>query len=476
MFSDKSLINSHAVDGETNWPFYLIAFLVTFLFVSWSAINFFVSGMRFGIIANAVMLMSLAYAFHKSRAEALILFYLLNILIGPFIFVDMSFAGLNYISRFDMFVTYVISIILLRSRDFMEIITKKSNLLLVFLLSFIGVIDLLLEFNLDKIDKYYGTMSYIVQAVVITYLFKKIYHARINLPAAIPRIMLLFLFLHLAISFIQLFIPIPIRSNYEYSSMFISGIEVRRPSGLLGTAFVYGPVTLMLFLYCYIVVSEYWKIILRKLLPLIVIICSISSRTVALGTVCYCFLLLFSRSNKIIKFILVTVFTLSVALTFVFALSGLLMLGDQSNNTKILLTYLTIQEYLFNSSFYQKVFGHGLDSSSYIANQIPEFLGSLFLNVSYDNRIDNEDQFLIHNVYLQILYEFGIVLFAVYIYPIIKSFKIVINTNKAKMINYIFVVIAVNYFLHNGLFHPFILISALLVQQFSIKKDIGVYI
>lgn len=474
MFSEKSLIHSHTVIEETNWSFYLMAFLVAFLFVSWSAINFFVSGMRFGIIANAIMLMSLAYAFHKSRTEALILFYLLNTLIGPFVFVDMSSAGLNYISRFDMFITYIISLLIIRSQEFMEVITKKSILLLVFLLAFIGIIDLLLDFNFDKIDKYYGIMSYIFQAIVITYLLKKIYFIRNSLPAIIPKIMLLILFLHLAISFLQLFIMIPIRSNYEYSAIFISGLEVRRPSGLLGTAFVYGPVTLMLFLYCYIAANEYWKTILRRLLPVIVIISAISTRTVAIGTIFYCIMLLFSRSSKFIRFAIVLILILSFSMAFRLDIAGLLTL-DQSSNTKVLLTYLTIKEYLFNSSFYQIIFGHGLDSSSYIANQIPEFLDSLFLNVSYDNNIDNKEQFLIHNVYLQILYEFGIVLFAVYSYAIIKSFKIVINANKAKMINYIFVVISVNYLLHNGLFHPFILISALLVQQFSIKKGIGVY-
>ncbi|EGR2143997.1 hypothetical protein DYS14_10870 [Vibrio parahaemolyticus] len=139
-----------------------------------------------------------------------------------------------------------------------------------------------------------------------------------------------------------------------------------------------------------------------------------------------------------------------------------LFLVDQSNSTKLLLWYLTLKEFFFNSTFTQLLFGHGIDSASYISLALPNFVNELSFDAVYDNRVDLREGFPIHNVYVQTLFEHGILVFFAVIVPVFKSIQYSLKRDTDLFLVFLLLTIFFQYLLHNGIFAVYLYLICLI--------------
>jgi hypothetical protein len=424
---------------------YMLFFILLFVFV-----NIKISHMSFiGVFVNlfSVGLISILSIKHK-RLDLLFFFFMLNILIGPFIFLNLYEIGIINFGRLDYLITnFVILYLILNNHKF----SKSFFIFFIFLfLSFL--FDK--EFFIIKLDLYYGYFSKIFLGYLFFYFWKNIDNFINNITYKLFIYVLLF---HLLLSIIQFIYPLYLRTGSIEASLHIFGVLVNRPLGLFESSYVYAVNTSFLLYMIYIYnKNENKNIVFIFLLILQLIIGFISARSALLATILYFISLFLAHRLFYIRILYVTIGVLFLLYLIIFNYT--IFLQDQSNSTKFLLWYLTLNDFINNSTIFEILFGHGINSASMIANELPSFTSSLEFSVLYDNRIDDFPWlgFLIHNVYIQILYENGLLLFLFIMIGFFKIFTFILKEKKFLFLNLLFFIIFFQFFLHNGMYSSYI--------------------
>ena len=364
----------------------------------------------------------------NARAADIILFILAtNFLLGPFGFLGNYCREYLVLQRVDYFAGFVLLLCYISDRKILRYIALPifvfglGNTFLWFTGKH-GFLELLSDFIL--IGSLISLAVFLLTETIKDTLIRRC-------------IKVLFL-VHIAVSAIQLIVPISLRGT-ELTTLY----GYYRPTGLLEWSYTYGVTTVLLFWIAYRPNLLHVKPYLSLLTMLLSII---STRTVLLGGI----LTLVISRLKFVGAILIIAFAILIIL-----MPGLL---DQSNQTKVLLAYLVVSDFVI-SPWTDIIFGHGLGSAAELVNSNQFAVLQYSSNLLYDNRIDNGDGFPIHNVFLEILFDRGAVVFGVFL--LIFSFtaiKLIRASNLTSL--FIFSVIVTNYLLHNGFYTaPFFILS-----------------
>lgn len=401
----------------------------------------------FGVVINTIPIFIFLSLINHDLKHVLFLVFFLNLAIGPFFVVNLYQIDMPQVGRFDFFVFNIYATYLLYRNVF-----SKNNTIILYLLFCLVV--LFFEFIFDqlslyaRIDIYYGYFSRILQGIVIYFIYSE---SRSNFPNVVKIVTTIVILLHLFLSITQFLFPLYIRSGTAEAGLTFGGFVINRPTGLFESSFVYGVNTIFLcFFYLRVVgFSRFSKFVVL----LLVGISLLSTRSNVLSLLISLFVFYFSSS----KFRISIFYLLMVSfLIFTFS-NNLLIHADQSNTTKFLLWYLTFSNFVHESTFFSLLFGHGVLSSENIASSLPDFVADLAYNVTYDNRVDDGyTSFPIHNVYLQMLYENGLSIFILFIGLILTALHKCVSYEKSFITIILIFTIFVNYFLHNGLFSPFL--------------------
>jgi hypothetical protein len=442
---------------------YKLALIYIPLLMVYIYFNKTISLMTFpGIAINMIGLTIIILLIFSKKLELLFLFFIFNILLGPFLIFNFSQVDFTTLGRLDYLVANTLMLYFIQK--------KYTNTKFVLLINILLFTSMLFNYNSthENISKYYAYISNISIGFVFYYFWmnKEIFNKRYVL-----QIIYSLLIIHLALSIIQFYYPLFLRVSSIQAVFFVYGYHLNRPLGLLGASYVYGLSTIfvLMFYYHYKNKITYFD---KHFIFFFIIMSSIATRTVLLGLIFYILYLIFIKLSKIKKLLFLT-FIIGISTYFIIFNYQLLFL-NQSNSTKLLLWYLTLKDIFHNSSLLQILFGHGIASSELIANQLPDFVSNMLFEARYDNRVDSGsgEGFPIHNIYIQMLYENGIFVFVFISYYILKIFKNVAGYKLKGLDVFLLFLITVNYFLHNGIYSNmlFFIIFTFLDKRSYIKR------
>lgn len=356
------------------------------------------------------------------KAEDITLgFIFVNMLLGPFIFGALKIDGFEFLFQLDNYLGIVLLLYLIYAG-----IYKVQILLLCGSLALSSLVQLYLGHQ-----PLMAALHDLLLVLSIVGIAGFVAWHRVESPLILKAMITAFA-VHILISFVQFFVPITLRGN-ELAT--IAGFN--RPVGLLEWSYTYGITTITLL----------W-IILRALeryppylLHFFAIFSSISTRSVILGYGVWLLL----RKNFYLSVLLILGLVVFLVVNY--------QLIDQSNQTKLLLAGVILLSYS-DGSLIQQLFGYGAESASDVVNT-PFFQILLSATeLSYDNRIDTQDSFPAHNVFMQILYERGIIAFLVMGGMFLRHLR-KYSLSSQDLALYFTSVVALNYLLHNG-FYTFI--------------------
>lgn len=422
------------------------------------AINVFISGMSLiGSIINIIPIFLLHPKLNLPGFDKFFLFFVFNILLGPFILVNLDELGLVNLGRIDYFVGNIILIYYLLIQSVYKI--RRSEFVFIIVLSIFLLFGFIIDPNelVYKINVFYGFYSKLSIAFFFYILISRV---ELISHTMVKKVVFLFVFLHLSLSIVQLFYPIYIRVGSIEAGIHIGGVLFNRPLGFFESSFVYGVHTIFL---CFVFIKLCGRSRINDIIVfLLCLISFLSTRSALLAFLVFIFILIIRNNNNYFKTSIILITTI-VVLNFSYNNIEMLLI-DQSNSTKLLLWYLTLKEYLFNSDFVQIIFGHGVGSSSNISLELPNFVSNLNFDTVYDNRVDLKEGFPIHNVYVQILFEHGIFIFLAIIIPVIKSLIFVIRKDTDLFLSFLILTIFFQYLLHNGMFAVYLLLLCFIGQ------------
>ena len=319
---------------------------------------------------------------------------------------------------------------------------------------------------LEFFDVWFGIAGRIAIGLVLVMLVKAIinnFNGFSGQASEWVGIILLSLFIfHIVFSYLQLLVPITLRSNSIDSGLNLFGYNFMRPVGFLEASYVYGSNT----------VGFWWILNLvrggqnsRFLIFLIIIALPVSflgTRSIALGLVLFLILYL-SGISKNLKYILLPSIIIIFLLVIPFNLIEILNTVDQSNSTKILLGYQLIFTWISDFPSYESFLGYGFDQASLLAaNHDFGILASLY-EASYDNRINNGLGFPVHNVYLQLLFEYGLFSFIAVIWLIWRGLVNILLRRIDSPTAFFWCISVTHYAVHNGIFSPLLILPLLIV-------------
>ena len=188
----------------------------------------------------------------------------------------------------------------------------------------------------------------------------------------------------------------------------------------------------------------------------------LGTRSIALGLVLFLILYL-SGISKNLKYILLPSIIIIFLLVIPFNLIEILNTVDQSNSTKILLGYQLIFTWISDFPSYESFLGYGFDQASLLAaNNDFGILASLY-EASYDNRINNGLGFPVHNVYLQLLFEYGLFSFIAVIWLIWRGLVNILLRRIDSPTAFFWCISVTHYAVHNGIFSPLLILPLLIV-------------
>jgi hypothetical protein len=440
--------------------FYIFIFFISFLSI---AVNIKISGMSvYGAFASLLGILLLIYSFYTSNIIGVVLFFAINSIIGPFSLVNLKDYGYDIIGRID----YFIAIFLLL---YYVLKNKKINFFIFWIYSLL-LISYYINLN-DLVDtKIYGYIGSIAIGYILYLILKNNIDNELNCHEILFKLLVLIYIVNLLFAYSQLFFyGFHIRSDIHIAQTYIFNVLVNRPLGLYGSAYVFSLATLF---YSYVILlfvsnknrKKITKVIFYISFPLIFL----SSTAVGTGIVFY-YLLLKVKINKRTRLIVLIFMIIGVIMLYT-----TLNISDfgKSSATKILMWNLILDNVLTKSDIFEILFGHGIDSAKYLSLQIPDFIKNYrYGDISYDHEILEAHMTLLpHNVYMQILYEFGILMFMLFMIPIYRIMVFLSKENNFSMINLIFVASFTNYMFHNGMFSP-ILIYSILIMLHKVKKN-----
>jgi hypothetical protein len=425
--------------------------------------NIVFSGMStLGALSSSISLLFIIYAFYFNDKKYILLFFIWCWFLGPNSFINFHEYGYHTIGRID----YFFSVLLILNY---VIVHKKINIWFLLIITFFSVSVCLNSFGEhdfeNKIDIYYQSVSSILCAYLLFLLIKNSVTEGARKQSCVFYFLFLIFFLNVILAYFNIFFPdINIRSEAVAAKQNLFGFHLNRPSGFFSSAFRFSLSTLFLALLIYSFIDDSKKktFIIFNLFfvfPLVFL----SSFAVFLGVMLY-FINLYLNRFMFFKKVLFFSFCFLILYIFLFHFS-LSDLG-KSSGTKMLMWRMIFDDILYNSTFFEMFFGHGAGSAKIVSQEIPLFISSYEHGViSYDHEILARDGFLLtHNIFIQTLYEYGVLLFIVIAFPTIRSLFYIFFEKKFSFLNMFFMAAFLNYILHNGIFSVYYFSSLLLVN------------
>ena len=431
---------------------------------SYIIVNKTISGMGMGGIAINIIgiIIVLILSIQYKRLELLLLLFILNIIVGPFLLINFKDLDLSSIGRIDFFIGNLFFLYF--------IFNKGKNIVFPLILDMLIVISSF--YNFQNLIEHINILYAYISKVSIGYFF---YYYWINYnkynKKYILQIIFYILLIHLFFSLIQFIYPIYPRASASGAGLTIMGHMLNRPLGLLAASFVYGASTIFILMF-YIKYKIRLNIIDKIVLVLLVTISMVSTRSVILSTLIFCLYIIFKQ--YIMKYKTILLFSIISIIFIVIGTNSSLAFLDKSNATKILLWYLAIHDLVTNSSLLQILFGHGIETAANLMDTVEGFVNITAFSLSYSGDALNAGHIHLHNIFVQLIYEHGIIIFIffnIYIYKVIKF--ILHYKNNINIEIFLFFTILINYSLHNGIFTPFltaILLILLHYKKYGVQK------
>jgi len=451
--------------NENNKP-KLFVYAFIFIIICLTYINY-VNGARIGLLTNIIVYVVIALAIFKNNLKYLLIYYLINHLLGPTFFVEIEIFPT--LGRLDYLISNLV---------FLNIVlTRKINTTIVLLIAFLFLSGIINIYSLEKIDLntislYYSYLSKITEATILAYIISNIIETNFFIKKIkynfINTVVVFLLVSFTLLSIIQLVIPISVREVQYIPPMNFLGFNVYRPSGFLGAYYVYSislsyilVISMVLLTNNILQLNKFMKFYL--LTPLL-LCATIANRSTILAFLLFFVLILVKKIKLNINPLIVAIVILLFFMIVGFYTQDMLIL-DQSNNTKILLWAMAINDILYQSDIMQIVFGHGVQSSSLLAINIEEYMSINNLISRYDDNIYNGVGFPIHNIFIQILYENGIIVFMIYFYIIYYGLKSILLDKQIKFIHLLFIITLTHAFFHNAIFSPILILLSILLRN-----------
>lgn len=428
--------------------------LVTFLGILF-VINYTQAGMGItGCLINVIGILVITLYMITKNIKYIVLFFLLNTLVGPFFIINFTFIGYSNIGRLD----YLVALLILMSR----VKKEKSSKVKKYIIILTGCVSLYWVWNIINMKANFDDAYGNILGIGIAYsVYDAIYKIKEN-NILVGNIFYYIFESHIILSILQLFIPVYLRSSYVDAVLKIGGLDINRPLGLLPNAYSYGISTMFAFFIIYEISSENIKVRLKRQVPVILMLCIISTRAVLFGVLLY-IIIIMARNKKMRKiYLLILIVCCCLIINYIISnYKNVIYITDSSNASKLILWGNCIYNFFLNLSFTDLVIGRGFNSSSLLVNNIKSFMSDLGLNVRIDNRMVYSKAFPLHNEYLQILYECGIIIFIYYILNIVKAIKY--SLGNKRMSTLLLSIAVMNYCLHNGFFSDTIIFSIIYI-------------
>jgi len=451
--------------NENNKPkLFIYSFIFTIICLTY--INY-INGARIGLLTNIVVYVLIALAIFKNNLKYLLIYYLINHLLGPTFFVEIEIFPT--LGRLDYLISNLVFLNLIQ--------TRKINLTIVLLIAFLFLSAIMNIFSLEKIDfntisLYYSYLSKITEATILAYVITNIINTNVffkKIKFTLINTVVIFLLVSFTLlSIIQLVIPISVREMQYIPPMNFFGFNVYRPSGFLGAYYVYSiSLSYILVISMVLLTNNILKLnnLLKfYLLPPLLLCAIIANRSTILAFLLFFVLILVKKIKLNINPLIVAIVILLFFMIVGFDTQKMLIL-DQSNNTKILLWSMAINDVLYQSDIMQIIFGHGIQSSSLLAINIEQYMSVNNLISRYDDNIYNGVGFPVHNIFIQILYENGIIVFMMFFYIIYHGLKSVLLDKQIKFIHFLFIITLTHAFFHNAIFSSILILLSILLRN-----------
>lgn len=420
------------------------------------------NGMNFfGAAINYTFLLLVIASLIYGSFTLLTIIIIANFVLGPFQLFSITIKEYENFGRLDYFLGNLCFFYFLSAGVRLGVEKYLSALVSVFIIS--GVIGAYINGSVEMeafIASAYKYMSNLVLAYVTIICLNKS-NAKI-LVVWVSALLLA----HFLLSLIQLKYALNIRAGTIPASLSVMGFELRRPAGLFENSYVYG-VNTGLLIFLLFILKPNLGLGYRCFVAALVFMSVLATRSFFLGLVMFAYIVWVGRLlRNPLALVLLPMGTLAI-LILVLGLEAIFTL-EQSNSTKFMIWFLVLKD-MVDLNPLQLLFGSGLAESANIAGSLSEFASEY--GAAYDNNVDKFGSFPIHNIYLELLYDFGILSFLMVIFPLMTSF---ISLTRMYLVSkqavapeiFFFCIISSNYFLHNGLFSMpfcFLLIICMLV-------------
>lgn len=436
-----------------------VIFILTFAFSIFIYVNVD-SFSSFGLLINVFGLSLFVLLMAYDKVEVLVLFVVCNFLLGPFVFYEPEVKGLQSFWKISniLAVFLFLKIVVLYKKQF----NKELNFLFVcvFLLILGGVNNSELSFSV-KLSFIYDYIGSILLAVV---LYIKLTRGQLEAEKGTSiwfKLALLVFFLHVGLSYLQMVVPIAVRGDSSANYVNVGSYEnVFRPIGFLAASYVYAVSTFgVALLLCFFKPQYKYALLIPIIVP-----AAISTRSSIVALVLFLTIVVTRKFVSKIPTTMLYVLGITSVVGFLVLLSSQLSFLnlDQSMGTRILLWYTIVQDFYKDFPMQKILFGNGMLMSEQVSN-LGGFLDISFNSIlSYDNRIDEGRGFPIHNIYLEFLYDYGLLFFLLYFHLFIKGVANFYRGYVSLVFVFLWLQVIVNYAFHNGIFSVWIVLMTLL--------------
>lgn len=419
------------------------------------------SGLKGGVLMGIGSITFLYFAYKFDKHSYILVFYIFTYFFGLFKLMYMEGTFL-----FDM--TFLLSNILL-----IHYFVKKQKIFkyyfYLYVLLIISIVLNLYEHN----DMYYQTFSlfnYFLVFGILLYLNKDVSLQVGNIIVLISSLLVFF-------SLLQMFGFLgSVVESAQGAKFNILGFDLNRPSGVSGGIYKAGTkVFIALYLiYRYLPSSSFNQVFKRyKYFWYLVVVLAIlsgilSQRSLLLGMVILIPIVFMYKMkvNKKIKNFLIILITILGLIVLPFTVYYL----DASNAMKFFM-WIDVWNNIRDSNFVNLMFGHGPFNVAYtLMGKDYGALAQVYSIEGWDIAEIGTPK-LPHNIYIQALYDHGVLYLGIYLLLIYKSINIYFSKSNTSnnILFYLTIVLFINFALHNGIMNISI---ALLFLYLKEKNDV----
>jgi len=418
-------------------------------------LNITISQMNLGGLAvNSFALVILTAYILTSDIEIAALFFGVNSLLGPFLFVNFQDLALPNLGRMD----YIVCILLIPSLLITQGALSKFGTIIIIACSILIIWGEWsniqgIEHSVSYVDAWFGIIGKLATGAMLYYILSV--KNKIGSNTKVYWLILLVLVTHLLISWLQFVFQISLRAGTLEAALSIAGFTINRPVGLLEASYVYGINTFGMWYLTWHFIEPRFRNASLALLILALPVSIVSTRSVSLGIMLFMLTLMWQRASDLGRSLYALALIFFSLWVFNQGAMGLTLL-DQSNSSKLLMWWTVLTQWANGFPSMASFLGYGHNSAALVAKNSVFFDLANSLGAIYDNRIDNLEGFPLHNVYIQILFEYG--LFA----ALIAGWLLIwgaINVFKGKVdvaTSFMWCITVTNYSVHNGIFSPWL--------------------